>query len=73
LKIHHFKEASIPLKMSSKSLIGFEKVSDFLLKPPFSENIFKKPRSLSKSFTLSLKMSSKLFEMPHITGKSQFY
>jgi hypothetical protein len=32
---HHFKKASIPLKMSSKSLIIFVKASDFLLKPPF--------------------------------------
>jgi hypothetical protein len=29
------QKASIPLKMSSKSLTIFEKVSDFLLKPPF--------------------------------------
>jgi hypothetical protein len=29
------KKASIPLKMSSKSLVIFEEASDFLIKPPF--------------------------------------
>jgi hypothetical protein len=32
---HHFKIASILLKMSLKSLSVFEKASDFLLKPSF--------------------------------------
>jgi hypothetical protein len=68
--LHHFKKASIPFKMPSKSLVIFEKSSDFLLKPPFSENAFKKPRNFYKSLTLSLKMSSKLFKMPLIIGKS---
>jgi hypothetical protein len=33
--LHHFKKASIQLKMSSKSHVVFEKALDFLLKPPF--------------------------------------
>jgi hypothetical protein len=33
--LHHFRKASIPLKMSSISFVIFEKASDFLLKPPF--------------------------------------
>jgi hypothetical protein len=45
--------------MSSKNLAVFEKSLDLLLKPPFSENVFKKPRNFYKSLTLSLKMSSK--------------
>jgi hypothetical protein len=52
---HHFKKASILLKMSSKSLIIFVKASEFLLKPPFSENVFKKPRYFYKSLTLIIK------------------
>jgi hypothetical protein len=33
--LHHFKKASIPMKMSSKRLVIFEESSDFLLKTPF--------------------------------------
>jgi hypothetical protein len=33
--LHHFKKAAIPLEFSSKSLIIFEKASEFLLKPQF--------------------------------------
>jgi hypothetical protein len=33
--LHHFKKASITLKISSKSLVIFEEASDFLLKPSF--------------------------------------
>jgi hypothetical protein len=33
--IHHFKKASVILKMSQKSLVIFEKASDVLFKPPF--------------------------------------
>jgi hypothetical protein len=32
---NHFKKASLLLKMSSKSLVIFEKASDFYSKPPF--------------------------------------
>jgi hypothetical protein len=33
--LHHFKKASILLKMSSKSIVILKNASDFLLKPPF--------------------------------------
>jgi hypothetical protein len=33
--LEFFVKASIPLIMSSKSLVIFEKASDFLFKPPF--------------------------------------
>jgi hypothetical protein len=35
LSLTSLKKASIPLKMSSKSLVIFEKASGFLIKPPF--------------------------------------
>jgi hypothetical protein len=31
--LHHFKKASIPIKMSSERAVIFEEASDFLLKP----------------------------------------
>jgi hypothetical protein len=68
--------------MSSKSLVIFEKASDFLLKHLFSENIFKKPRYFYKSLTYmikSLQFSENVLKkpqlkivqnMPYITGKN---
>jgi hypothetical protein len=50
--LQHFKKASIPVKMSSKNLVIVEKASDVLLKPHFSENVFKKPQNCSKCLTL---------------------
>jgi hypothetical protein len=55
--------------MSSKSLIIFEKASDFKIKPPLSKKKIKKPRYFYKSLIISLKMSSKLFQMPTLLEK----
>jgi hypothetical protein len=68
--LHHFKKASISLKMCLKSLKYFEKSLDFLIKPSLSENVFKQSRNFYKSLKISLKMPSKLLKILHITGKS---
>jgi hypothetical protein len=39
---HHSRKASISWKISSKSLVIFEKASDFLLKPPLPRKFLPK-------------------------------
>jgi hypothetical protein len=53
--LHHFKKASISMKMSSKSLVIFIKAS------PFSLNVLKKPRIFKKPHS-TLKKTSQHFK-----------
>jgi hypothetical protein len=71
---HHFKYASIPLKMSSKSLkepqisykasiflkMSSKSLTLIIKRLQFSENIFKKPQNRSKRLTLLEKASISL-------------
>jgi hypothetical protein len=40
--LHHYEQATIPLIMSSKSLVFYEKASPFLKKPPFLRKCLQK-------------------------------